>query len=308
MQPQPIRNLSLAVPVPMDRLLNRDIARGLGTRSIEQLFEWRSAHIPLPTRDLGTLLIPFHIALELLDKVLFPQQDLGSYTLPDRRPGDPFSDEPPVLTGSLLSLFAKLTEHPLHSQPRRTRGKVCRSPIAAPFPLLDFLDSLGPDRIEHHVATDFLQVALFLDQNGFVPSLEQMTHRSVPPVVALSVGAVELAHALGEIRLGGFDDQVIVVVHQTVGVTEPVKAPDDVPQALQEGVAIGIVLEDVVPRIASGRHMIDRPVKLQPKRTRHTLCRYHTDETLFKIQDLTPVFRFLSGWVIPLSHMPSAIL
>jgi len=83
---------------------------------------------------------------------------------------------------------------------------------------------------------------------------------------------------------------VIVVVHQTVGVTEPVKAPDDVPQALQEGVAIGIVLEDFVPRIASGRHMIDRPVKLQPKRTRHTLCRYHTDETLFKIQDLTPVF------------------
>lgn len=291
MQPQPIRNLSLAVPVAMDRLPYRGIARGLGTRSIKQLREWRSAHIPLPARDLSHLLIPFHIALELLDKVLFPQQDLVAYTLPDRRPGDPFSDKPPVLTGSLLPFLAKQTEHPVHGQPRGTRGKACRSPITAPFPLLDFLDSLDPDRIEHHVATDFLQVALFLDQNGFVPSLEQMAHRLVPPVVALRVDAVELAHALGEIRLGGFDDQVIVVVHQTVGVTEPVKALDDVPQALQEGVAIGIVLEDVVPRIASGRHMIDRPVKLQPKRTRHTLCRYHTDEMLFKIQDLTPYLR-----------------
>ena len=40
MQPQPIRNLSLAVPLTMDRLPNRGIALGLGEPDpIQHVFE-----------------------------------------------------------------------------------------------------------------------------------------------------------------------------------------------------------------------------------------------------------------------------
>lgn len=49
-QPQPICNLSLAVPVPMDRLTNRSIALGLGELPVQQRLEWRSAHISLSPR------------------------------------------------------------------------------------------------------------------------------------------------------------------------------------------------------------------------------------------------------------------
>lgn len=76
------------------------------------------------------------------------------------------------------------------------------------------------------------------------------------PVVALGVDAVESEHTLGQVRLGGFEYQVIVVVHQAVGVAEPVTADHNLAQALQEGVAICVVLEDAsraLPRTSHGR-------------------------------------------------------
>jgi hypothetical protein len=83
MQPQQIRSRSLTVPVPMDRLPNRGIALGLGELSVKQLPKWRSARISLIARDFGNLLIPFHMAFELLEKVLPSQQRLRTQVLPD---------------------------------------------------------------------------------------------------------------------------------------------------------------------------------------------------------------------------------
>ena len=115
-----------------------------------------------------------------------------------------------------------------------------------------------------------------------------MAYSSVPPVVALSIDAVELAHPFGKVCLGSFDDQVIMIVHQTGGVAQPVKALHDFSQALQERMAIRVVIVDVFAGIAPRRYMVDRPVKLQAKRTSHDLCRYHTDVNHGNIQDLTP--------------------
>ena len=160
MQPYPIRNLSLAVPVPMDRLPNRGIALDLGVLPIKQLLEWRSAQIPLTARDLRNLLVALYIPLELLDKVLFSQQDLCTQAFPDRRPAEPFSNKSPVVNGGLMPLLPKLTEDPVHGQPGGTCGEARRRPVAAPLPLLHFLHGLSPNRIQHHVATNFLKVAL----------------------------------------------------------------------------------------------------------------------------------------------------
>lgn len=71
-QSQPIRHLSLAVPVPMDSLNDGRVALGLGALPLKQLCELRSAHIPLPTRDLDDRLVAFHIPFEFLDKVFLP--------------------------------------------------------------------------------------------------------------------------------------------------------------------------------------------------------------------------------------------
>ena len=69
-------------------------------------------------------------------------------------------------------------------------------------------------------------------------------------------------------------------------VAEPVKALHDFSQASQERVAIHIVIEDVFPPIAAGRHMVEGTVKLQPKRTRHTHDRCHIEVRNINIQDL----------------------
>jgi hypothetical protein len=42
-----------------------------------------------------------------------------------------------------------------------------------------------------------------------------------PPVKRLGIYAVQPAHATDQVGLWGFDQQVIMVVHQAVGVTEP---------------------------------------------------------------------------------------
>jgi len=98
----------------------------------------------------------------------------------------------------------------------------------------------------------------------------------MPSVEGLHVTTIELAHALGEVRLWGFDDQGIMVAHQTVRVAEEVKVVNNLPQTLQEGVTIPVVIENIFPGIAPGRHTVDRSIKLQPQRVRHDQCLLHS--------------------------------
>jgi hypothetical protein len=59
-------------------------------------------------------------------------------------------------------------------------------------------------------------------QDGFVPSLQKVTYSSMAEVVRLAIVSVEPAHPPGQICLGSFEEQVIVIVHETVGIAEPV--------------------------------------------------------------------------------------
>lgn len=49
----------------------------------------------------------------------------------------------------------------------------------------------------------------------------------VPTVVRLRMTPIQLTHAEREIRLRRLDEEMIVVVHQAVGVTEPAVAIND---------------------------------------------------------------------------------
>jgi hypothetical protein len=51
-------------------------------------------------------------------------------------------------------------------------------------------------------------------------------------------------HAIREMAIGGFDEPVVMVVHQAVRMAKPMIARDDVLQSLQEEVAaLGIVVD-----------------------------------------------------------------
>ena len=49
----------------------------------------------------------------------------------------------------------------------------------------------------------------------------------MPTVVRLGIAAIQLAHTQRQIGLRRFDQEMIVIVHQAVGMTEPAIAIDD---------------------------------------------------------------------------------
>ena len=83
-----------------------------------------------------------------------------------------------------------------------------------------------PHRVEHNVAAKLQQIAVTLHKNGLVPSLENMTYPVVATVKTLGVNPVYVPHPLGKFAFNCFYQQVVVVVHKAIGVTEPVEPFD----------------------------------------------------------------------------------
>lgn len=81
---------------------------------------------------------------------------------------------------------------------------------------------------------------------------------SVASVVEeLSIDTIQLAHTEGEIAIGGFDEEMIVVVHKTVSMAEPVIPLIDMLKRSEKVIAVVIVLEYGFLFIAARGHMIN---------------------------------------------------
>ena len=85
-------------------------------------------------------------------------------------------------------------------------------------------------RIQDHVATEFEEMRLLLDENRREAALKKMPDSSMSAIEGLGIAPIELAHAQRESRLWGFEQEMIVVVHQTVGMAAPAVPIDDVGQ------------------------------------------------------------------------------
>jgi len=57
---------------------------------------------------------------------------------------------------------------------------------------------------------------VFLDNDRLVSALEEVPGSVASVVEELRVNTVHLAHAEGEVSVRGFDEEMIVVVHQAV--------------------------------------------------------------------------------------------
>jgi hypothetical protein len=66
----------------------------------------------------------------------------------------------------------------------------------------------------------------------------------VPFVKELRIDAVELSHADRQIAVRGFDQQMIVIGHEAVSVTNPVISFLDVLEGVQEVFTVMAILED----------------------------------------------------------------
>jgi hypothetical protein len=65
-------------------------------------------------------------------------------------------------------------------------------------------------------------MAVFLDKDAFEPALKKVTVSFMPIVKKLCIDAIKLSHAERKIAVGCFDQKMVVVGHEAVGVAEPV--------------------------------------------------------------------------------------
>ena len=94
-------------------------------------------------------------------------------------------------------------------------------------------------------------MALALDEYRSETSLEYVPHMLVPAVEALRVHAIHLPHPPGQVRVGSFNKEVVVITHQAEGVKYPAIPIDRRAKYAQEDAAIGVVQKDVRLRITA---------------------------------------------------------
>ena len=93
-------------------------------------------------------------------------------------------------------------------------------------------------------------------RDGFIAPLINMPDPGIAAVEILGVYAIELAHALREVGFGGFDQQVIVVVHLAPSVAYPVKALTDLCKDFQPSEPICIGQIEILPPIALSGNVV----------------------------------------------------
>jgi hypothetical protein len=112
------------------------------------------------------------------------------------------------------------------------------------------VDETVADGILEDVLHGALVLLLGLDHDGVEAPPEDVVATAVALVEGSCVGAVEVAHPVGEVRERRLDEQVVVVAEQAAGVQAPAVASSYVTKKLVEDGAIPVVAEDrlvVVP-------------------------------------------------------------
>lgn len=99
-------------------------------------------------------------------------------------------------------------------------------------------------------------MTVFLNKDAFKPALEEVADPQMTFVEELGIDAIELSHAKRKVAVRGFDEKVIVVAHETVGMTCPVVAFIDVLEGIEKVLAVLIVLKDEFLFVSAGGDMV----------------------------------------------------
>jgi hypothetical protein len=99
-------------------------------------------------------------------------------------------------------------------------------------------------------------MAVFLDKDALEPALKKVAISFMPLVKELGVDAIKLSHAEGEVAVWCFDQKVVVIGHEAVGVAQPIIAFVDVLKGVEEILAVLVVFEDGLLFVAARGYMI----------------------------------------------------
>ena len=130
-------------------------------------------------------------------------------------------------------------------------------------------------------------MGVLLNEDGLVPALKEMAGTVAAVVEKLRIDAVQLAHAEGEVSVRGLQEQMVMVVHEAVGMAQPVIAFLDVLKRPEEHFAVLIVLEDGLLLVAARGDVIDGAGIFDAKRTGHG-AKIAAEKANVNSKDLTP--------------------
>jgi hypothetical protein len=114
------------------------------------------------------------------------------------------------------------------------------------------------DGVLEDVLDGVVVLLLRFDQLRPEAPAEDVVAASVALVEAPGVAAVEVAHAIGEVRHRRLDDQVIVVAEEAAHVDAPAVPPRDPPQDVEEEDSVPVVQHDRRLVIAARREVVVR--------------------------------------------------
>ena len=104
------------------------------------------------------------------------------------------------------------------------------------------------------------QIGLPVHQDRLEAPLEQMAASAMAPDRSLREHAVQR-----------FDHQIVVLVHQAVGVAPPVESLDHRRHHRQDGLPIIVVIADRLATVAAGRDVVDRTREFDAEGSGHVL-------------------------------------
>jgi len=96
-----------------------------------------------------------------------------------------------------------------------------------------------------------------LDDERLVPPAEDMTKTLVPVVQPDGVRAQQPAHALDQLGVGRFHDQVKMVAHQAAGVDLPAGPLAGLGQGLEEVLSIDVVDKNVLLAVTPAHDVVN---------------------------------------------------
>jgi hypothetical protein len=99
---------------------------------------------------------------------------------------------------------------------------------------------------------------LRFDQLGPEASAKDVVAAAVPFVEGARVGAVQVAHAIGEVRDRRFDNQVVVVPHQAADMGAPAVPALHAPKDVHEDHPVPVVQHDRSLVVAARRDVVIR--------------------------------------------------
>ena len=110
---------------------------------------------------------------------------------------------------------------------------------------------LETHRVEMDIPRDFLPARIVLNHQRSEPPLEQVPVAPMALVKPNAIACVDPLHGRAEVRLGCFQQKVVVVVHQHVCVNPRPEPLAHFAKQFQEMKPVGVIPEDVLALVAA---------------------------------------------------------